>query len=62
VNGVGQEVGPSLNGLAKRRSRSWVEDHFMDPRKLTPGSFMPAYKFSQRDLNNLTQYLFSLPE
>ena len=62
VNGVGMKIGPPLNGLSKRQSRSWVEDHFADPQKLSPGSFMPAYKLSPRDLDNLTTYLFALPE
>jgi ubiquinol-cytochrome c reductase cytochrome b subunit len=62
VNGVGASVGPPLNGVSRRRSRSWVEEHFADPPKYSPGSFMPAYHFSQKDLNNLTSYLFALPD
>jgi ubiquinol-cytochrome c reductase cytochrome b subunit len=62
VNGVGMKVGPPLNGLAKRQSRSWVEDHFGNPQKLVPNSIMPAYKLSPKDLDNLTSYLFALPE
>jgi ubiquinol-cytochrome c reductase cytochrome b subunit len=62
VNGVGVKIGPPLNGLSKRQSRSWVEEHFADPQKLSPGSFMPAYKLSPKDLDNLTTYLFALPE
>lgn len=62
VNGVGMEIGPALNGLSKRRSRSWVEQHFADPEKLSPGTSMPPFKFSNQDLENLTTYLFSLPE
>ncbi len=62
VNGVGQDIGPSLNGLSKRRSRSWVEQHFAAPDKLSPGTSMPPFKFSARDLENITTYLFSLPE
>jgi ubiquinol-cytochrome c reductase cytochrome b subunit len=62
VNGVGMKVGPPLNGLSKRRTRDWVESHFADPQKLSPGSFMPAYKFSPKDLNNITSYLLALPE
>ncbi len=62
VNGVGMKIGPPLNGLSKRQSRSWVEEHFADPAKLSPGSIMPAYKLSPRDLDNLTTYLFALPE
>jgi len=62
VNGSGSEVGPTLNGLAKRRTRSWVEEHFGDPPKLSPGSVMPPYKLSEKDMDNLVTYLFSLPE
>jgi ubiquinol-cytochrome c reductase cytochrome b subunit len=62
VNGVGMKVGPPLNGLSKREGRSWVEQHFRDPQKLTPGSIMPPYRFSRKQLENLTTYLFALPE
>jgi ubiquinol-cytochrome c reductase cytochrome b subunit len=62
VNGVGMKVGPPLNGLSKRQSRSWVEDHFADPQKLVPTSIMPKYKLSPKDLENLTTYLFALPD
>ncbi|MGO9259980.1 MAG: cytochrome b N-terminal domain-containing protein [Bryobacteraceae bacterium] len=62
VNGVGVKFGPTLNGLAKRRATSWVEEHFADPPKLVPDSMMPPFKFTPKDLNNLTTYLMSLPE
>jgi ubiquinol-cytochrome c reductase cytochrome b subunit len=62
VNNVGVKLGPPLNGLAKRESRSWVEDHFADPQKMSPGSFMPPYKFNAKDLDNITSYLMSLPD
>ena len=62
VNGVGMKLGPPLNGLSKRQTRSWVEEHFANPQKLSPGSFMPPYKLSARDMENLTSYLFALPE
>ena len=62
VNGAGMDLGPSLNGLARRRTRSWVEEHFADPPKLSPGSIMPAYKFPPRAMDNLLAYLFALPE
>ena len=62
VNGVGAKAGPPLNGIAKRQSRSWVEAHFADPQRLSPGSFMPPYKLAAKDMLSLTSYLFSLPE
>jgi len=61
VNGNGTSVGPPLNGLGRRRTRTWVKEHFADPRKLSPGSIMPVYKFSPADLENLTSYLFAIP-
>jgi ubiquinol-cytochrome c reductase cytochrome b subunit len=62
VNDAGVAVGPSLNGLSKRRSRSWVEQHFADPEKLSPGTFMQPYKLSAKDTHNLTAYLLSLED
>jgi ubiquinol-cytochrome c reductase cytochrome b subunit len=62
VNGVGMKVGPSLNGLAKRQTRRYVEEHFLDPQKLSPGSIMPPYRLPQKDLDNLTSYLLALPD
>src|SRR6185312_10835683 len=62
VNGTGGKIGPVLNGLARRQSRSWVQDHFANPQKLSPGTSMPPYPLTPRDRDNLTSYLFSLPE
>jgi ubiquinol-cytochrome c reductase cytochrome b subunit len=62
VNGSGMKVGPPLNGLSGRHTRDWVEAHFADPQKLSPGSIMPPYKLSPKDMENLTTYLLALPE
>jgi hypothetical protein len=39
-----------------------VEEHFANPDALSPGSMMPPYALSPKDMANLTAYLFSLPE
>jgi len=62
ANGSGMKIGPPLNGLAKKRSRSWVADHFVNPQQLSPGTIMPPYRLPAKDLENLTTYLFALPE
>ncbi|HXK06012.1 MAG TPA: cytochrome b N-terminal domain-containing protein [Verrucomicrobiae bacterium] len=62
VNGGGMRIGPPLNGLAKRQSRNWVLEHFKNPQALSPGSIMPPYRLPQGDLENLTSYLFALPD
>lgn len=61
VNGAGQKLGPVLNGLAERRTREWIDEHFINPTKLSPGSTMPPYKFSPKDMNNMTSWLLALP-
>jgi ubiquinol-cytochrome c reductase cytochrome b subunit len=62
VNGTGGKVGPSLNGLATRRTEAWTIDHFVNPQKVSPGTPMPAYKFGQKDMQDMIAYLFTLPD
>src|SRR3954452_6944642 len=61
VNGVGGDIGPKLNGLASRRSRSWIEEHFETPQKRSPGSVMPPFHWPPAQRAALTDYLLSLP-
>ena len=62
LNGAGQKTGPALNGLAEHRAREWVEGHFAEPAKFSPGSVMPAYKFNSHDLDRITSYLMQIPK
>jgi len=62
VNGVGGHIGPALNRVAKRRSKEWIERHFVAPGALSPGSIMPPYRFPKEDQDALVTYLFSLPD
>jgi ubiquinol-cytochrome c reductase cytochrome b subunit len=60
VNGVGQTMGPPLNGLGQHRSEKWVIDHFNNPKAMSPNSPMPAYKFPQKDMEAMVNWLFTL--
>ena len=62
LNGSGGKMGPPLNGLADRRARDWVQGHFADPAKFSPGSTMPPYKFNPQDLDSITSYLLQIPK
>jgi mono/diheme cytochrome c family protein len=62
INGAGAKNAPILNGLAGRRTRAWVEGHFGDPKKFTPNSKMPAYKFNAEELDQITSYLMAIPK
>ncbi len=61
ANGSGTKVGPTLNGVGGRRDRAWLEQHFIDPKKMSPGSMMPAYKFNPQDMDHMIQFLQALP-
>jgi ubiquinol-cytochrome c reductase cytochrome b subunit len=60
TNGVGQSMGPPLNGLGQRRTSKWVVDHFNNPQALSPGSPMPPYKFAPKDMDAMVNWLFTL--
>ncbi|MCC6293072.1 MAG: cytochrome b N-terminal domain-containing protein [Bryobacterales bacterium] len=60
VNGAGKKLGPSLNGVGRKRTRAWLLEHFVNPQKLSPGSTMPPYRLPEKELANLTGYLLAL--
>ncbi|HEV2689678.1 MAG TPA: cytochrome b N-terminal domain-containing protein [Bryobacteraceae bacterium] len=62
INGQGTKMGPPLNGVGQHRDRAWLEQHFRDPKSVSPGSIMPAYNFSPQDMDALCQYLLQLPK
>jgi hypothetical protein len=39
-----------------------VVEHFENPRKMSPGTPMPAYPFARPDMQNEVSYLFTLPD
>jgi ubiquinol-cytochrome c reductase cytochrome b subunit len=62
INGVGDELGPSLNGIGERRDRKWIEAHFADPPKYSPNSIMPNYTFKPNELKLITDYITAIPK
>ena len=62
LNGVGDDLGPPLNGIGERRDRAWIEQHFADPPKYSPDSIMPAFTFSPGDLKLITDYISGIPK
>ncbi|MBI2688064.1 MAG: cytochrome b N-terminal domain-containing protein [Acidobacteria bacterium] len=62
VNGAGGKSGPPLNGVAARRDRAWMDGHFSDPQKFSPGSMMPPYKFERGDMDNMLAYMETLKD
>jgi len=62
LNGVGDELGPPINGVGERRDRQWIEQHFADPPKFSPDSIMPPFAFKPDELKLITDYITSIPK
>ncbi|HTS49922.1 MAG TPA: cytochrome b N-terminal domain-containing protein [Bryobacteraceae bacterium] len=62
IAGVGQKLGPALDGVSERHDRNWLEQHFRDPQGTSKGTIMPPYKFSAEDMDAICKYLLQLPK
>lgn len=61
IHGEGSAVAPDLSYVGDERpDRDWHIRHFRDPQSVSPGSFMPKFPLSERELNDLTAYMLSL--
>lgn len=61
VNGVGQTVGPPLNGVGRTRDAEWLTGHFRDPPAFVEGSTMPPYDLPDGEMQALVAYMLALP-
>jgi quinol-cytochrome oxidoreductase complex cytochrome b subunit/cytochrome c551/c552 len=62
IAGVGQKLGPALDGVGQRHDQAWLEQHFRDPQATSKGTIMQPYKFSAEDMEALCKYLLQLPK
>ena len=61
VHGEGGTVGPDLSYVGDRRpDRQWHIQHFRDPQSVSPGSIMPKFALSDKEMNDLASYVLSL--
>ncbi len=61
LDGVGGSIGPDLSEEgASERSPQWLENHFLNPAQVSPGSAMPNFHFTRQQARDLTYYMLSL--
>lgn len=61
IHGEGGAIAPDLSYVADRRpDRAWHVRHFKDPASVSPGSFMPKFPLSEKEINDLTTYMLTL--
>ena len=67
IKGSGGTSGPPLDGIASRRSATWLHDWIANPRSISPNATMPAYiptpetaKLTHPQIEKIVQYLGTL--
>jgi len=60
VNGMGQTIGPALNGVGQRRDGTWLAGHFRDPSAFVEGSTMPPFDLPDPEMEALVAYMLAL--
>lgn len=60
IKGMGASVGPDLNGVSPRMDDETLAMRLRDPRSVNPASIMPAYGFSDEEIEAIIAYLKTL--
>lgn len=56
----GRERFPDLTRVARKRNRQWLNAWLKDPQAVKPGTFMPAYPFTDEEREAIVEYLLTL--
>ena len=62
VGGKGSSVGPTLNGVALRHDRRWLQTWVRNPWAVKPGSPMPVLRLPPEHLNKIVDFLMTLKD
>jgi cytochrome c oxidase subunit 2 len=60
IFGKGGKIGPELTHVGNKHDADWFLRHFKDPQAVVPGSIMPRVDLSDKELQELTDYMLSL--
>lgn len=56
----GRERFPELTHIGSRKSKAWLDRWLKDPQSIKPGTFMPAFPFSDEERAAIVEYLITL--
>ena len=63
---LGSEKGPMaklggpLDGVGAKRDAAWLKGYLMDPKSKVPNAKMPKQNLTEKDVDDLVQYMLSL--
>ncbi len=62
IEGQGGKVGPTLDGVGRRRDAAYIHSFIENPKSIDPSTVMPAFipPLSHEQVEDITQYLLTL--
>jgi mono/diheme cytochrome c family protein len=60
AKGPAAKVGGPLDGVGAKRDAAWLKGYLTDPKSKIPNSKMPKQKLTEKEIEDLTQYMLSL--
>lgn len=57
IGGKGGQIGPSLDGVGKRRDRDYLTRWLQNPAAVKPGALMPPIPLSEGELKEIVNFL-----
>jgi mono/diheme cytochrome c family protein len=54
------KLGGPLDGVGAKRDAAWLKGYLTDPKSKIPTAKMPKQKLSEKDIDELVQYMLSL--
>lgn len=58
VEGKGGYLAPELSGITSKVSKKWLYSWIKDPHYFQPGTKMPQFNFSEKQLSDLVEYIW----
>jgi mono/diheme cytochrome c family protein len=58
--GTMAKLGGPLDGVGAKRDAAWLKAYLVDPKSKVPNSKMPKQNLTEKEIDDLTQYMLSL--
>ena len=58
--GAMAKLGGPLDGVGAKRDAAWLKGYLMDPKSKIPNSKMPKQNLTEKEIDDLTQYMLGL--
>ena len=58
--GAAAQLGGALDGVGSKRDAAWLKSYLLDPKSQIPDAKMPKQTLTDKELEDLVEYMLSL--